>query len=135
MKPIPQLQKFMTTVPFTIESTKSVAQAADLMKRENIRHLPVMEEGEVIGLISDRDIKLYQGLKGVDLTKEQIKNVSIKEPYTVTPDTNLDVVCAMMAEKKYGCALVKDNGHLVGIFTWVDALKAMHDLFETRLKG
>jgi len=135
MKAIPQLQKFMTTVPFTIQSTQSVAEAAELMKKEDIRHLPVLLDGEVIGLISDRDIKLYQGLRGVDLTKEIIGNVCIREPYTVSPAAALDVVCSEMAEKKYGCALVKDNGHLVGIFTWIDALRSMQSLFETRLKG
>jgi acetoin utilization protein AcuB len=63
-----------------------------------------------------------------------VEDAMTSAPYTVSPDTPLDQVVAMMAEHKYGCAVVMQNHHLVGIFTTVDVCRALSDLLHTRLK-
>lgn len=62
--------------------------------------------------------------------KVLVEDAMTSSPYTVTPDTPLDEVVATMAEHKYGCAVVMQNRHLVGIFTTVDACRACADLLH-----
>lgn len=133
-KPIPQIKMFMTQVPYTIEKDASLTEAAKMMQEHDIRHLPVVLDGKIEGIVSSTDINLIKGLVGVDMTKLKVKDCYTTNPYKVSPDTLLDVVMDEMAEKKYGCVLVDDNKHLVGIFTWIDALRATKTLLQTRLK-
>jgi CBS domain-containing protein len=80
------------------------------------------------------DVQLIRGLSGVDIEKLKVYDAFTPNPFKVKPEALLTEVLTEMAEMKYGCALVADNQHLVGIFTWVDALKATNQLLETRLK-
>lgn len=133
-KPIPQIKKYMTTTPVSIEKDASLIEASNLMSKNQIRHLPVLANGKIAGIISSTDVALIKGLRDVDLQKIKVQDCYSQHPYSVAPDAKLDEVLGEMAEKKFGCVLVNDNDHLVGIFTWVDALKATQELLETRLR-
>ena len=133
-KSIPTIQKYMTTSPYSIGKDQTVAAADKIMKENKIRHLPVQEDNKLIGIISERDVKFLQSFKDVDPTKVTIDSMYVDEVFTVEPDALLNEVCDVMAENKYGCTLITSNGKLVGIFTWVDALRAMSELLNTRLK-
>ncbi len=133
-KPIPQIKKFMTTVPYTIEKDASLLEAATLMQKHHIRHLPVVYNGKIEGILSSTDVNMIRSLNGVDIQKMKVLDCFTSNPYKVSPDTQLDVVLGEMAENKFGCVLIEDNDHLVGIFTWVDALIATNTLLETRLR-
>jgi acetoin utilization protein AcuB len=133
-KAIPKIQKFMTTTPHTIGADHTLAQAKGIMQEMAIRHLPVLNGESVVGIISESDINLLQTFKGVDVTREKVDQAMTSDPFMVDAETLLDEVCAEMAEKKIGSVLIKDNNKLVGIFTWVDALRAMNELMHTRLK-
>lgn len=133
-KPIPSIHKYMTTTPHTIGDDQTLAQANQIMREYSIRHLPVLHGGKIVGIISDRDISMMASFKGVDLNKEKIDQAMTTEPVVVSADTPLDEICRDMADRKIGSVLVEDNHKLVGIFTWVDALQAMDELFRTRLK-
>jgi len=133
-KSIPNIARYMTTVPHTIDTGCTIADAKKIMRDHNIRHLPVLSSSKVVGIITDRDITFIQAFKGVDSTVEKVDVAMTTNPYTVKIDTSLDEVCLIMAKNKYGSVLVEDNHKLVGIFTWVDALNATHDLLTTRLK-
>jgi acetoin utilization protein AcuB len=128
----PTIQKFMTTMPFSIEADRSIQKAEQLMSKQQIRHLPVMQNGKIIGLISDRDIKLASGIEGVDPATLPVIDACHENPYSVEPDMLLSQVAATMAEKHYGSAIVVQNGKLVGIFTTVDACRALSDILNTR---
>lgn len=132
-KAIPQIQRFMSTNPFTINVELTLIQAKNFMLEHKIRHLPVLEDGRLVGIISEKDIDFIQSFQGVDLKTEKISNVMTPEPYVVNADSHLDEVCKYMAREKIGSVLVQDNKKLVGIFTWVDALNAMSELLHTRL--
>lgn len=132
-KTIPTIQKFMTTTPHSIGKEQTLAKAEEMMQKNHIRHLPVLEAGKLIGLISDRDVKFLKSFKDVDITKTTVADLSVTDVFTIKPTSKLDEVCEAMAENKYGCAVVMDNNKLVGIFTWVDALRAMSTLLHTRL--
>lgn len=133
-KKVPQIQRYMTTTPVTIGRKESLQMAKNLMVELNIRHLPVVEGESILGVISERDIDFIQGLRGVDLERETVQDAMTAHPYIVSAETDLDEVCDVMASQKIGSVLVEDNKKLIGIFTWIDALNAMTNLMQTRLK-
>ncbi len=134
MKSIPAIEKYMTTSPHTIGADQPVIKAEKMMRDFKIRHLPVLDGGKIIGIISDRDVKFIESFKDVNPETVKVVEACSEEPYTVSPKAPLNEVCSEMAQHKYGSVLVVDNNKLVGIFTWVDALQAMNSLLETRLK-
>jgi len=132
-KPIPAIQKYMTTTPHTIGSDQTIAKASAMMSEYRIRHLPVLHGGHLLGVLSDRDIKLIESFPGVDASKLKVEEAMTEQPYTVTPEMPLDEVVNTMAEKKYGSAVIVQNHKVVGIFTTVDACQALAELLNTRL--
>lgn len=134
MKAIPTVQKYMTNMPHTIGAEQSLAKAEKLMSELRVRHLPVLQGGRLVGILSDRDIRLVESFKDVDPETVTVEEAFTPEPFIVSPMSPLSDVCAEMSAHKYSCVLVCDNKKLVGIFTWVDALNAFNELLETRLK-
>lgn len=135
MKTIPTIQKYMTMVPHTIGVEQTLEKAIQVMNEYRIRHLPVLSGGRLVGILTDRDIKLVESFKDVDTKKVKVDEAFTPDPYITTPHAQLNEVCAEMVLHKYGCVLIEDNKKLVGIFTWVDALRAFDELLTTRLKN
>ena len=134
MKAIPTISKYMTTLPHTIGADQTLEKAEKMMNDYRVRHLPVLEGGKLVGILTDRDVKLVESFRDVDPTKVTVDEAYTPDPFIISPQSTLANVCSEMAMHKYGCALVCDNHKLVGIFTWVDALRAFNELLETRLK-
>lgn len=132
-KPIPTVERYMTTTPTTISAGDNLAHAQKVMHEGRIRHLPVVSGDELVGLITERDVQLIGSLKDADLRTLMVSDAMTPSPWRVAPTTPLDEVVAEMAEKKYGSALVVDRDRVVGIFTAVDALAAFAELLHTRL--
>jgi acetoin utilization protein AcuB len=132
-KPIPTIQKFMTTQPHSIGQEQTMAMAHTVMREHRCRHLPVLTGGKLVGLLSDRDLSLLETLRDVDPKKVLVEDAMTANPYAVQPDTALDEVVSTMAEHKYGCAVVMQNNKLVGIFTTVDACRAFAEMLNGRL--
>lgn len=132
-KPIPTIMKYMSTSPHSIGTDQTVATAMDFMKEHHIRHLPILKGGRLEGVVSDRDLKMYTSLTGADPESDTVGQVLDRDVYVVSPAAALDEVAATMAEKKLGSAVVMDNHKVVGIFTVVDALKALSELLRSRL--
>ncbi len=128
MKTIPSIQKYMSFTPHTVGKDISLKKAYELMKKEGFRHLPVQDAGTLVGVLTDRDVKLAASFKGSDdLTVEDVMS---PEPFTVKPTDALDDVVTEMAEHKYGCAIVQDNGKVVGIFTATDGMRVLGDILK-----
>ena len=132
-KPIPTIQKYMTTQPHSIGQDQPMSVAHKMMRELKIRHLPVLTGGKLVGLLSDRDLNLIETLRDVDPTKVCVEDAMTSNAYTVSPDSPLDEVVATMAEHKYGCAVVMSSNKLVGIFTTVDACRSFAELLHGRL--
>lgn len=132
-KSIPHIKKYMTTDVQTIGDEQPMSIAHRVMREEHIRHLPVLHQGKLVGVVTDRDLRLVETLRDVDPTKVTVSEAMTSDVYTVSPDTSLDEVVSAMAKSKYGSAVVVDHGHVVGIFTTVDACSALADLLATRL--
>lgn len=133
-KSIPVVQKYMTHVPKSIGFDRPISQAMHLMNEMHIRHLPVLKAGQLVGVLTDRDIKLITSFKDVNPETTNVEEACTFDPYFTSPTTPLSEVVNQMARKKYGCAIVVDNGKLVGILTETDVYKAFGELLETRLK-
>ncbi len=132
-KPIPSIEKHMTASPHAIGVTQPLSLAYTLMKQHDIRHLPVLDGGALVGLLSVRDLHLIGSLKDVNPTKVRVKVAMSTEVYSVSPTTPLDEVVSAMADHKYGCAVVMHQGKVVGIFTTIDVCRAFAELLSKRL--
>lgn len=123
----------MTAIPETINKDISIKIAYEKMKEGNFRHLPVQSAGNLVGILTDRDIKLAMTFETTqDLT---VEDVMTQDPYTVSPDDELDKIVLEMAEHKYGSAVVQQsNGKVVGIFTATDGLRVLGEILNQRFK-
>jgi acetoin utilization protein AcuB len=99
--------------------------AQEKMRVHDVRHLPVLEGGRLAGVLSQRDAYFIETLAGVDPAKVAVEEAMSVDVYSVSADTRLSEVATTMAEHKYGCAVVTEGSHVVGIFTTVDALRAL----------
>jgi acetoin utilization protein AcuB len=124
------VERFMTANPVAISSDRTLAEAHRLMREKHIRHLPVVDEGRLVGVVSQRDIYLVETLHGVDPETERVEEAMTAEPYTVKPDASLEEVACTMAENRYGSAVVLDRGAVVGLFTTTDALRALSQVLR-----
>lgn len=134
MKQMPMIQKFMTPMPHTIGKDITIRKAFEQMREYHIRHLPVQEAGKLVGVLTDRDLKLAASFKGAfELTVDEVMT---SDPYIVQPETPLDQVVFEMAEHKYGCAIIQQqNGKVVGIFTAIDALRVLGETLNTSYRS
>jgi acetoin utilization protein AcuB len=132
-KPIPTIQHHMTTSPHSIGVDQMLSVAHARMREHRIRHLPVLSGGKLVGIVTERDLNLIETLRDVDPTKVSVEEAMTAEVHAVTPDTPLDEVVAEMATHKYGCVVIMQNAHVVGIFTTVDACRTLGTLLKTRL--
>lgn len=116
----------MTPFPYSISETAPLTEAQAFMRAKKIRHLPVTRDGEPLGMISDRDIKLVLGPDFAYPNADEltIGQVMVKEVYSVDLAARIDNVLAHMARHHIGSALVTRKGKLVGVFTATDACRA-----------
>ncbi|MBI3541815.1 MAG: CBS domain-containing protein [Deltaproteobacteria bacterium] len=123
----------MTALPHTIGADISVKKAIELMREFRIRHLPVQKGGQLVGVISDRDIALARSFQGPG--ELNVDDVMTPDPYVVKLEASLDDVVLEMAEHKYGCAIVQqENGKIVGILTDNDALRILGETLRQHYK-
>lgn len=121
----------MTKNPLTATPWQTVRQADQLMNENKIRQLPVVEENELVGIVTDRDIRsfLSGSLLNTPAEREAALNVEIggvmtTEPLTVAPDDDLTDAVELLVEQKIGGIPVVDEAEgLVGIVTYVDVLR------------
>jgi acetoin utilization protein AcuB len=126
------VRRFMTVAPVVVAAGASLSEAHGLMRERRIRHLPVLEGGQLVGLVSLRDVYLLQTLRGVDPAVARVEEAMSPEPFRVAPDAPLHEVAREMAHRRIGSAVVVEHGEVVGLFTTVDALEALAVLSRGR---
>ena len=126
----PRIEQVMTRGPLTIEREQSLAVAHQIMRQHDIRHLPVMHAGKLVGLVSQRDLHLLETLEHVDPEAVAVNEAMSQDVYTVPPRTALSTVAAEMAANKYGAVVVLDKQGVVGIFTAVDGMRVLAEALE-----
>ena len=127
------VQSLMTLCPHSVGLDQDVEIARKMMQEHGVHHLPVLEGGRLIGIISDRDIKFASGWEDAKDSSFTVKDVYIPEPYIVTPETKLEVVLRRMVQDQIGCVLVAiHTDKLVGIFTTTDACRYLAEILESK---
>jgi CBS domain-containing protein len=122
----------MTEPALSVSPTDSFVEAAKLMVDHKVRHLPVIENGTVIGMLSDRDIRTVAGdpVRYVE-AREGANQLSVRDAMapaalTVHPNRPLREVATELADERVGALPVVDlDGKLIGIVSYVDALRAL----------
>ncbi|HZH14230.1 MAG TPA: CBS domain-containing protein [Archangium sp.] len=122
---------FMTRSVHTIGARSPLTEAHRIMNEHAIRHLPVLEGGKLRGVVSMRDLHLIETLKGVDPKEVAVEEAMAQEAYTVPPGTALLEVARTMAMHKYGSAVIARDGKVEGIFTTIDALRALEEILSS----
>lgn len=126
-----QVKTVMTPCPYTIECTASIDEALDRMRICGIRHLPVVEHGSVVGVISERDIAVGMILCKATGAAPLVGALCQSDPFIVNQEESLSEVAREMAEHKHDYALVTDDElKFTGIFTSVDACRVVSMLLE-----
>jgi|LakMenEpi03Aug12_release.lakeMendotaPanAssembly.Ray.scaffolds.fasta_scaffold343635_2 acetoin utilization protein AcuB len=116
----------MTHCPYQVQATASLEDALKMMELRDIRHLPVVENGSLIGIVSERDIRISRLVCEATKYCPTVGEICASEAYVVHPDSSVLEVVDFMASSKIECALVVEiDGSFVGIFTTTDACRLL----------
>jgi len=128
------VKDWMTKDPVTITDETSMMKAIHMMKERRFRRLPVLHEGKLVGLVTDRDLKEASPSKATTLdvhelyyllAELQIKEIMTRNPLAVSPEDTVEHAAQLMLEKTIsGLPVVDETGYLVGIITQSDVFKA-----------
>jgi len=128
------VKDWMSKDPITINDDTSMMKAIHLMKQNRFRRLPVLHEGRLVGIVSDRDLKEASPSKATTLdvhelyyllAELQVKDIMTRDPVTVTPDDTVEHAAQVMLENTIsGLPVVDDQGQVVGILTQSDVFRS-----------
>jgi CBS domain-containing protein len=111
----------MTSNPCAIESDRSVAYAAKMMKQEDVGVAPIVESGRLVGVLTDRDIAVRVVAEGKDPDSVSVRDVASSNVVTVDPQHDLDDALRLMARHQVRrLPVVEDDGRLVGVIAQAD---------------
>ena len=133
--PVPRLGQVMTPLPCTISPDATLNQAHNMMRARNIRHLPVVRNNQVIGLVTVHDLHLVETFPGVEPDQVHVEDAMSEDLFFASSTDGLDIVVSTMAARKLGSVLVMDDGNLVGIFTSIDALRELASVWGRAAAG
>jgi acetoin utilization protein AcuB len=114
----------MTKDPVTMAPDDLLIQAKLKMQKGNFRRLPVVSDGQLVGVITDRDLREHAGY----LDRTEAKSAMSRKPLSVTPATTLEAAAQLLLKHKIGGLPVVENARLVGIITISDVLQAFLDV-------
>jgi CBS domain-containing protein len=117
------VREAMTSLPRSIEGSKSVVEAAQLMASEDVGSLPVVEGEELVGMITDRDLALHVVARSLDPSSVTVTQVATGDPVVASPEEPLDSALQRMAEQQVRRLPVVDDGKLVGILAQADVAR------------
>jgi acetoin utilization protein AcuB len=115
----------MTPQPLTIGRDQNLVTAHKMMAENGIRHLPVLEHGDLVGVVSQRDLYFVETIAGVDKFADKVEDAMTSDARKFAPETPLSDVAREMYSHKLGCAVVVERDRVVGIFTAMDALRIL----------
>src|SRR5688500_14550931 len=102
----PTVRQHMTASPHTISPRQPLTIARRTMLEHHVRHLPVLDGGRIVGLVSDRDLLLVESLPGVNPTDVRVEEAMVQNVFTAAPDEPIAEIAQTMVERKLGSAVV-----------------------------
>ncbi|MBK7890646.1 MAG: CBS domain-containing protein [Bdellovibrionales bacterium] len=123
------VEEFTSPNPITASESSSIEELRQIMDANGIRHIPIVNHEKVVGIISDRDLRVVAGLRLADKKMITASDLMVRDPLTVSSEMPLDEVAFEMSTRKVGSVIVNDeNDELLGIFTVTDALNALIEI-------
>ncbi|MDM1524329.1 CBS domain-containing protein [Empedobacter stercoris] len=131
MKQRVPVNQIMAKVLIAVPANKKLSVVNELFKEYNIRHIPVTEGTKLVGVVSKNDVsRLGYGVGDVDTNAlnalydtYELKDVMVKEPVTVSSETNIKDVAEILSQQSFHSLPVVDNNEVVGIVTSTDLVK------------
>jgi CBS domain-containing membrane protein len=134
-------QDVMTPNPTTVPPHATVAEVWDLMRERAVRHLPVVDRGSLVGMLSDRDLAHFDlarllTTEGADALRRELGTPAVKvmsaDVIAVNPEAELGEVVDLLVENRIGAVAVvrPETQELVGIVSYIDVLEALRDQLE-----
>lgn len=129
---MPRIESVMTPFPHFVGVDDSVAEVERLMDEHDIRHVPIQRDGEVVGIVSERDLHhlVNRALPQPSKGRIRVRDIGVPEPYVVEIHTPLSVVVREMADRHIGSAIVVKQGKLAGILSTTDVCRALAALLD-----
>jgi len=130
----PTISEIMTRTVETLHAGQSLLEAMQFFHENRIRHVPIMSDDQLVGVVTDRDIKRATPTALVPEQREVwesvvrdtiLQRVMTRNPTTISPDARLRDALRLFVEEKIGCLPVVREGELVGIVTAQDLFRAM----------
>jgi acetoin utilization protein AcuB len=134
----------MTRNPVTVDSETFVIDAQKIMKENNIRRLPVVDKGKLVGIVTKHDLLEASPSPATSLSvhelnyllsKMKVKEIMKKNPITLAPDTPFEEALKIGQEKKIGAFPVVENGKVVGIATESDIVRFLNRALGIKEEG
>ncbi|MBL7174579.1 MAG: CBS domain-containing protein [Desulfobacteraceae bacterium] len=139
------VKNWMSKKVVTVDINDSMQDAVGLIKEHEIRMLPVMKKGKLVGIITDRDLKEASASDATSLeihellyllTKIKVSDIMTKNPITVPPDYTVEETAQILLENKIsGAPVVDDKGQIVGTITQTDIFKVLVSLTGLSKRG
>ncbi|HEX9639756.1 MAG TPA: CBS domain-containing protein [Candidatus Krumholzibacteria bacterium] len=129
------VEEIMSKDPFALDVRATVEEALAQLAEADIRHLPIIESGALVGILSDRDLReaVPGGLwSSSPVLGEAVSSIMSGNVVSATPETDLGEVVDAMIEHKIGAVPVveADSAKLIGIVSYVDVLRALREFLE-----
>ena len=130
----------MTREVVVLSPEATAGEALALCRERRIRHLPVLEAGRLVGIVSDRDLRsatpaLGDPDRAAALAKVRVPEVMTRDVATASPDDPIEEAASKMRERRIGCLPVVDDERLVGILTSSDVMEALAHLIGAHEPG
>lgn len=123
------ISELMSGYPIVAKENDRVDKLGQLMRRNEIRHVPIVRDDKVVGLVCERDIKVIAGLPPEHRELLQASDIMARDLVTVLETDSIEEVASKMADHKVGSVIVTDQfGKLAGVFTTVDALNTLVEI-------
>jgi CBS domain-containing protein len=127
------IQEAMTPNPATVEPTTPAREVAQIMKSEDVGAVPIVEDGKLVGMITDRDLTLRVLAEGGS-PDTPVGEIASRELVTVDPQQSLEEAARLMAEHQVRrLPVVEEDGTLVGILAQKDVAETGHDTLTGEL--
>ncbi len=138
------VRELMTSDVTSLQDTDTMLDAAMIFARSSLRHLPVLHDSTLVGVLTERDMKRFAPglLSGVSsaqynelMETTPLTKVMTKNPMTLGPDQDVSDAADIFASKRFGCLPVVEDGKLVGIVTTTDMLRLLAQMIKEQRAG
>jgi acetoin utilization protein AcuB len=135
------VRDFMTTDLTTLQETDALLEATLVFATSTFRHLPILREKKLVGVVTERDLKHYTPsvLSGIPpeeynrlMETTPLSKIMTRDPATIAPDNSVFDAVQILYDRRIGCLPVVENGELKGIITTTDMLKLLVVLLKEK---